>query len=274
MRKVFLSLVALLVPFAALQARPGFLYLRFDGTNNYVEIPDSDDFSVNTTEGLTIAACMRPDTLQFRASEGSGYVHWLGKGEFPEQEWVFRMYNLVNAEGRPNRISSYVFNFGSPPQRGIGSFFQEPVTDGEWMHVVGVVDCRRIYIYKNGEFKDCDQYLGHRNRGSVCEEYTRGEWIGTQNGNAPVRLGTRDFASFFEGGLRKVRVWRRVLTQEEIQALYATDEVPQDGLVAEYLFNEDTGEIARDTTGRNDGQIFGATWAREELKGTTACQRP
>jgi hypothetical protein len=61
-----------------------------------------------------------------------------------------------------------------------------------------------------------------------------------------------------------------VLTPEEIQALYVSDEVPQVGLVAEYLLNEDTGDIARDTTSAHDGVIVGATWATED-EGVPLC---
>ena len=43
--------------------RPGDVYLNFNGRNAYVEIPSLTDYSVSTTGKLTIAAWMRPDTL-------------------------------------------------------------------------------------------------------------------------------------------------------------------------------------------------------------------
>ncbi len=40
----------------------GDIYLRFNGIDNYVEIPSSDDFSVSTSGELTVSAWLRPDT--------------------------------------------------------------------------------------------------------------------------------------------------------------------------------------------------------------------
>ena len=87
--------------------------------------------------------------------------------------------------------------------------------------------------------------------------------INPQGGSAPVRIGTRDFGSFFKGGIRKVRMWSRVLQQDELQELFASDAVPQDGIVAEYMFDQDSGNTATDTAGGHDGVIFGAKWAKQ-----------
>jgi hypothetical protein len=78
-----------------------------------------------------------------------------------------------------------------------------------------------------------------------------------------LRIGTRDFGSFFKGGIRKVRIWSRVLDQNEIQELYDADAVPPEGLVAEYLFDKNTGDAATDTASGHDGTIFGAKWAKQ-----------
>src|SRR5260370_24382776 len=61
-------------------------YIQVDGVSEdrqYAEAPDSADFSVVTTGALTVSAWMRPDALQFTATEGGNpdeqYVHWLVK---------------------------------------------------------------------------------------------------------------------------------------------------------------------------------------------------
>jgi hypothetical protein len=79
-------------------------------------------------------------------------------------------------------------------------------------------------------------------------------------GASPLRLGTRDLNSFFEGGLSRVRIWNRVLSPDEVSALYSSDASPADGLVAEFLLNSDTGATATDTAQGNDGTIMGAVW--------------
>jgi hypothetical protein len=216
--------------------------LQFNGTaSDYVEIADSADFSVATRSSLSVSAWMRPDALTFPNSESTGYVHWMGKGEAGQQEWTFRMYNEMTTDvpPRPNRISFYVFS----PQghQGVGSYFQEPVQAGEWIHVVGIADGQTSSIYKNGVLKQSQSYAGI---------------ITPQHGTAPLRMATRDFKSFFLGAIRGVRIWNRVLTSSEVQMVFA-DTIPPDGLVAEYRLEQD---IVPDELGLHNGQIFGGLW--------------
>jgi hypothetical protein len=231
-------------------------FVQFNGSSAYLEVPDSADFSVATTGALTVSAWMRPDTLTFPNIEGSGYVHWLGKGSPGQHEWVLRMYSQDNQENRANRISFYVFNQAGG--LGIGSFFEDPVIPGEWIHVVGVADDRLTRIYKNGVPRDCDQYTG--NDEPKCDHYAANLWITPKHGNAPLRLGTRDLHSYLQGALAQVRIWNRALNADEIAGLYQLDQAPRTGLVAEYLFSEGSGTIANDTAGSNAGTLFDATW--------------
>jgi len=234
----------------------------FNGVNSFVEVPDSDDFSVTTTGAITISAWLRPDTLTFSKTDGSGYVNWLGKGEGSgaagQQEWYFRMYSQGNTEDRQNRISFYVFN----PQGGlgIGSHFQDPVTPGEWIHVVGVIDGQNTYLYKNGVLRDCDQY---QNDGSAtlvkgCNQYSFS--ITPANGTAPLRIGTVDLNSFMQGGVKGVRIWNRALAASEAAALY-TGTVPRSGLVAEYLLE---GDVVPDTAGAHTATSYGSHWVPQQ----------
>jgi hypothetical protein len=215
--------------------------LQFDGIKDYVEIADDAGFSVATTSSLTVAAWIRPDVLTFPNSESTGYVHWMGKGGIGEQEWTFRMYNATTTDvpPRPNRISFYVFN--PQPGKGVGSYFQEPVQPGEWIHVAGITDGQNISIYKNGVFKKSESYAGI---------------ITPQHGTAPLRIGTRDFNSFFLGAIRGVQVWNRALTAAEVQML-SSDSIPAAGLVADYRLDQD---IAVDATGLHNGRIVGGSW--------------
>jgi hypothetical protein len=184
---------------------------------------------------------MRPDVLTFPNSESTGYVHWMGKGEAGQQEWTFRMYNETTTDvpPRPNRISFYVFNLQGG--EGVGSYFQDPVQAGEWIHVVGIADGQNTFIYKNGVLKQSQSYAGI---------------ITPQHGTAPLRIATRDFNSFFLGAIQRVRLWSRALTASEVQMVF-TDIIPQNGLIAEYLLERD---VAPDTAGLHTGQIVGGLW--------------
>lgn len=57
-----------------------------------------------------MATFIRPATLSFPHVEGTGYVHWMSKGE------------------RANRISFSAFN--QEGHRGVGAYVQERVTPG------------------------------------------------------------------------------------------------------------------------------------------------
>src|SRR5262249_25434975 len=143
---------------------------------------------------------------------------------------------------------------------------QDPVKKGRWIHAVGVAGSAQTHIYKDGVHRRCDTYRGPATRGCPIHGQPDSDdqlIINPQAGSAPLRIGTRDFGSFFKGGIRKVRIWSRVLQQGEIQELFASDAAPQDGLVAEYLFDEDTGNAATDTAGGHTGTIFGAKWAKQ-----------
>jgi len=228
--------------------------LLFDGQTSYVEIADSADFSVATTGQLSVSAWIRPDVLTFPAFQSTGYIHWMGKGAQGQQEWVFRMYNETTTDNppRPNRISFYVFNpLGG---EGIGSHFQDPVQAGEWIHVVGIADGATTSIYKDGVFRDCDRYTGSGS--GPCHNYPSSLWVTPTHGSAPLRIGTRDFGSFFLGAIREVRLWNRALTATEVNGLFGGT-APQDGLVAEYLLGHD---VAVDSAGAHNGVIVGGTW--------------
>lgn len=178
----------------------------FNGSSAYIEIEDDDVFSIGTTGQLSISVWMRPGTLTFPSTEGSGYVHWLGKGVAGQHEWTFRMYSARNTEGRENRTSFYVFNL--PGGLGTGSYVQESVTAGQWLHFVALVDVASdtIRFYKNGVLRDTD----------ALSSYS----IVPQNGAAPVRVGTRNFTSYFKGAIDNLYVYNRLLTEPEIQSLY------------------------------------------------------
>lgn len=218
--------------------------LSFNGTNDYVEVPDSGDLSVATTGQLTVSAWIRPATLNFPHSQVSKsdpndpYVHWMGKGETGQHEWVFRVYSSVAVQ-RPSRISFYVFNASGGI--GVGSYFQDQLAAGTWIHVTGVADGEQTHIYRDGVLRDSDSYA---------------DQITPEHGGAPLRIGTRDFESYFPGEIREVRMWNRALAEDEILSVYQGNAVP-DGLVAEYLLTQD---IALDTAAGNNGAIFGATW--------------
>jgi hypothetical protein len=198
--------------------------LFFDGVASVLTIPRHDDFSVNTTGYLSISAWIRPEgttltpqgELVFARSQGSGYVHWLGKGDrygaHGNQEWSFRIYSAGNTEGRHNRLSAYVFRYRGG--KGPGSHVEEPVASGGWIHLVAVFSKphHQLKLFKNGVLRDVDGF-GPQASYPIADPDVR-------SGDAPVRIGSQDGDSYFRGAIDDVYFYNRMLRDEEIAALY------------------------------------------------------
>ena len=202
---------------AATRLPNGARAARFNGTSQYMQVPDSASLSPATRGVLTIEAWMRPDTLTFPDTEGSGYVHWLGKGEPNKHEYVARMYSADNTEKpyRANRISGYLFNASGG--KGAGSHFQRNIRAGKWIHYVLVLNSKarsaaypRGYtkVYRDGQQMDQDSLIFD------------GTAIVPQRGNASLRVGTRDLRSFFKGGIGKVAIYDKELPAIRVAAHY------------------------------------------------------
>lgn len=183
----------------------------FNGLDNYFEIPDNDYLEVTRTGILTIEAWMRPDVENFPQTEAEGYVHWMGKGTPSNYLWAARMYNKNNNASRPQRISGYCFNLSGG--LGAGSYFQDTIAPGTWIHYVLVINTVNTSanfptgytkIYRDGILRDMDKLSDYN--------------IVPGNGTAPMRVATRDLASFFKGAIGKVALYDHELTPAQISA--------------------------------------------------------
>lgn len=188
--------------------------LLLDGSGDYASFANRPQFSIATTGILTVEYLMRPDTLQFSDEEGTGYVYVLGKGEPTRHEWYGRMYSKVNDEARPNRISGYAFNAGGG--LGAGSYFQDTVVKGRWIHVVLVFNTKAtspdypmgyVKIYKDGVLRDQDSLADYNIRPTA--------------GESPLRIGTGYLDSFFKGAVGEVAFYDRELSASRIAAHHA-----------------------------------------------------
>ena len=86
---------------------------------------------------------------------------------------------------------------------------QEPVKAGTWHHYVAVVDMHTDTVtwYKNGVLTDQDSFMHSAYQ------------ITPQNGTAPVRIGTKDFASYFKGAIDNLYIYNRALSGAEVGQL-------------------------------------------------------
>lgn len=132
----------------------------FDGDNDYILIPDSDDFSLPTTGKLTIGWWFGPTVLNWRKNDGSGdYINMLGKGGYPNGwEWCFGL-GLKTSPNKPQQINLYHHN--APGGRGIGVGTSIPYDVGEWIYVVGRFNETHVDLftfYPSGLVRDTNIY--------------------------------------------------------------------------------------------------------------------
>lgn len=237
------------------EAEPNY-GLVFSGLNySNVTIPDYDAFSpLNTTGKMTLSFWMRPDKLIFDRYTSSSdpqqgnSIYFLGKGVPGAYEYECRMYNKDSPQ-RSNRISCYLFNKSGGV--GTGSYFQDTITAGEWIHVVFTADGHQTSLYKNGILRDSgDIYDG----GPGTYQYIIQENTGT-----PFRLGTGDLKSYFDGALDDVTLWNRDLNATEISALFGGTK-NRTGIVAEYLMRPGSGTVLYDDSENGyDGTLYNNT---------------
>jgi hypothetical protein len=187
---------------------------EFDGTSQYLQVASASPLSVTDTGCLSVQAWIRPATLQFPDQEGSGYVYILGKGAPGQQEYALRMYSLTNTEtpSRPNRISAYVFNLGGG--KGSGAYFQDQLQTGTWMMITFVLDDQPSAAWPQG-------YVAIYQNDQLRDQVSISQFgVTPQSSSAPLRAGTRQLESYFEGAIGKVAVFDYALSARQVQAIY------------------------------------------------------
>jgi len=188
----------------------------FDGSSQYLTVPSSAQLSISTTHELTWEAWIRPDTFSFSNASSDGYVDWMGKCEnySPNCEWEARLYGDTTAEGRPDRLSAYVFNSSA----GLGSSADwQPAAHlqaGQWIHVVAEYQTETtpslcdsshpgtINIWVNGVKQD---FEAHADTGCMSQ-YS----VDPKAGDSPLNIGA----------VGKVAIYDHLLSQSDIDAHY------------------------------------------------------
>ncbi len=212
----------------------GSTVLRFDGTNNYVELPPLDfDFS----KGFTIEVWARYAKLNHCSR-----IFDFGNG--PAADNIF----LAN-EALSVTLGIYMVRGGDRLAITTASVLEID----RWMHLAATIDAAgKATLYKDG--KPCQT-------GPVSlptKTLRRNSYIGRSNWSENP---------FFAGRMSELRLWNRARTAEEIQANQRrrlTGKEP--GLVGYWPLNEGQGTVAQDkTTLGNHGKIQNCTWEQTEI---------
>ena len=175
----------------------------FDGTNGYVEIPDS---SVLRQTNFTIEAWARFDSLDSPASGNSP----AGQQYLVFREGVHLEYfaGFAFTKVRVPKGDVFAFEVDSSDGQAVRLLSQTLVVTGAWYHVAGVRGTNYLQLYVNGQLES----QAHVN---FPQSY----------GDYPLYLGTTAQPSWdhkFSGMLDEVALYDRALTSNQIAALYAS----------------------------------------------------
>jgi len=203
----------------------------FNGATEYLTVPSNATLSISTTGNLTWEIWIKPSVLEFpNQNAPDNYVDVMGKcqdysGPPADCEWESRMYSTTTGEGRPNRMSAYVFNLGA----GLGSAADwQPVNNlihaNQWYHIVGEYTttstpsgCGTSYpgginIWVNG----VEWNMASHSPTGCMSQYN----VAPQAGPSPLNIGTMAFDSWFDGAIGKVAIYNYLLSPAQITNHY------------------------------------------------------
>ena len=161
--------------------------LRFDGSNGYIEVPDSS--SLYQTQGITVEIWIKSSNVNRR------YPNIFNKGTPHDLSYVLRLYDVyAQPSFQIQTLNGYKEIHSS-----------ETLTNNKWYHLVGTYDGSSIKLFVDGALKAEDRWSGN---------------IVTNNhalvmGTAPAEKGYE-----YQGLIDEVAIYSKALTPEEIKAHY------------------------------------------------------
>ncbi|MEM2987857.1 MAG: LamG domain-containing protein, partial [Candidatus Bathyarchaeia archaeon] len=215
--------------------------LKFDGVDDYVQVPDSA--SLSPTSALSVFAWVKPEAV-------NDYKAIVAKRLSAANDWSYgmRITNTGNGE-----VEARIHD-GTTATSVISS---STLSTGVWYHIGLVYNGSTLKVYINA--------------------IERGSGVATvsiQDSDQPLRIGnwttlTPQDIQHFQGLIDDVRIYNRALSASEIQALYKAGAVKHNnpsntGLVGYWSFNEGKGTTATDFSGNgNKGSLVnGPTWVK------------
>ena len=165
--------------------------LDFDGTDDYITVPDSDSLDIGTND-ITVTAWLKTSQTY------GGVFHSLATSSCSANPG----FNVRLVSGK---LAGCIANSGSSTDQVVSGSL---VNDGNWHHAVWVFD-RDDKLYA---FKDGVKYSG----------LTISSINGTVSNNETKYLGSLSGPStYFNGLLDDVRIYNHALTEQEINTLAA-----------------------------------------------------
>lgn len=180
--------------------------LAFDGTEKYVEIPNSESLE-NVQEGnYTLALWFKPENLPPGAEEENNGSYCL----LTKMGW--HMGLRYNPEGK--FVMDHWLKGEKPdePVYGGGGTWENTYEPGKWYHVAGIVDkaAGSVKVYVNGDLGGAGEFEA----GKAAREYGQVPWrIGIAGPGQPK------WSWPAKGLIDDVRIYKKALTEDEVKAL-------------------------------------------------------
>ena len=222
--------------------------LNFNGSNNYVNIPDNSLLDFGTGD-FSVEASIQTSVSQ------SGYAGIVAKGG----GWPGYQLVIVN-----NRIAMEITDNSSFLGTANGLLGTTVLNDGVWHHLAAVVNrsTHSIQLFVDGNVE-----------ATVTDPNISG--LNVNNVNVSMSIGAeRTLSSYFNGNIDEVRLWNRALPQCELQNhMNCEIAATATGLVANYHFNE--GTASANNSGINiltdvSGNTLNGTLTNFSLTGTAS----
>lgn len=220
-------------------SNPGSIYL--DGVNQFIQIPDSDDFSPG--DGSTDSAFSVGIWVRGNWQGAGNTMRLVGKWDnTTKREWY--LAGISSSSGRFQIIDESASGFKYRP-------FTNPTPDG-WAFIVGTYDgsgnATGLNVYINGV-------------ASATSPVQSGVYVAMENTTQPLEIGHINTGDYPEAYMAHVSYWNKELSICEILEAY-NDGSPPDlsqhtasaNLVSWWkLDSSDTLPTATDSAGTNDG---------------------
>lgn len=171
--------------------------LDFDGTDDFVEIADSDLIDFDTDDDFTISVWVKLPVNQSDTGMNQNSILEKANGAYP---YVLNVANQTHATN--GRIIAARYDGSSVP----AVISTTPCNDNKWHHIAFVKDGETLKLFIGGSEEDSatDTTSSSTVNSAVL-------WIGKRQA----------FATYFEGLIDDVRIYSRALSDSEIAAIAA-----------------------------------------------------
>lgn len=178
-------------------AFPNQYSVSFDGTDDYMSIPDADIFSMGNGSGtdnaFSISGWFNADSI--------GTFHIATKDASGAREWSFRTVT--------SQLHFFAFGVGGGY---IGRKYSTNLSNGQWYHAVVTYDASKassgIKLYLNGSRVD-------------DADYAAGTYTASKNTTTEVRVGAvQVVGTYANGKIDEVAIFNSELSASDVISMY------------------------------------------------------